>query len=92
MDKSWDQLERRCPRLGGPVTFAYCRSNDNNDLPCWKVFDCWWETVDVVAYMKENLTDEQYDGLRNAQPKQKMTSLLELIAKAKKEDATDTEL
>ena len=32
-----DRLERRCPRLGGPITFGYCRAAEDNGNPCFKV-------------------------------------------------------
>ena len=31
--------------------------------PCWKVFDCWWETFDIVTYMKASLTADQFESL-----------------------------
>ncbi len=84
MEENKDQLERRCPRLGGPVTFRYCRTSGDDDLPCWKVMDCWWEYFDVVAYWKRNLAEEQFTRLVNTKPKPKVTSLVELIEKAKR--------
>lgn len=84
MTESRDHLEQRCPRLGGPVTFNYCRVHGGEGFPCWKILDCWWETFDVVAFMKEHLTAEQFERLRNTQPKPKITSLIELINQAKK--------
>ena len=83
MDESRDDIERRCPRLGGPVTLRYCRLSGDRGLPCWKVFDCWWETFDVVGYMKRSLSAEEYAELRRAKPRPKVTSLIELIEQAK---------
>lgn len=84
MDKNRDTLEQRCPRLGGVVSFQYCKTCGDDRLPCFKVFDCWWEYFDVVAYMKEHLTDAQFEALTNAKPKPKILSLVELIEQAKK--------
>jgi len=53
MDTNKDNLEIRCPRLGGPVSFEYCRTNGDEMLPCWKIFDCWWERFDVAAFLKK---------------------------------------
>jgi hypothetical protein len=76
-------LSRRCPRLGGPVGFKYCMSGEG-DQPCAKVVDCWWETFDIVRYLRDNLSADQFDRLLNARPRPKVASLVELIAQAQK--------
>ena len=83
MNKVFDGLERRYPRLGGPVSFRYCRTNGEDGLPCWKIFDCWWESFDVVEYLKKSLPEDTFKKLVNAKPKPKMVSLVELIEQAK---------
>jgi hypothetical protein len=83
MNKVFDDLEQRCPRLGGPVSFGYCRTNDENGSPCWKIFGCWWECFDVVEHLKNSLPEETFQSLVNAKPKSKMVSLVELIEQAK---------
>lgn len=84
MDESKDHLERRCPRLGGPASFVYCRTSGDVDSVCWKVFDCWWEEFDVVGYMKNCLPEEHFNRLVHARPKPKMVSLMECIEQARK--------
>lgn len=84
MDESKDHMEQRCPRLGGPVTFHYCRLSGENGLPCWKVFDCWWEYFNIVGYLENNLSAEKYNELKDAKPKPKVASIIELIEQAKK--------
>ena len=76
-------IERRCPRLGGPVTFGYCRIAARHQAPCFKIFDCWWERFDVVGYFRQRLSKEAFDRLRNAQPQDKTTTLVELIRRAR---------
>jgi len=78
-----DPLERRCPRLGGPVTFAYCRCGDIDGQPCFKIFDCWWERFDVVALMRELLPPDAFARLSQSRPAPKIASLLDVIAQAK---------
>jgi hypothetical protein len=73
MNKTFDGLERRCPRLGGPVSFGYCRTNGEDGLPCF----------DVVEYLKKSLPEDTFKRLVNAKPKPKMVSLVELIEQAK---------
>ena len=85
MQLNKDDLERRCPRLGGTITFGYCRTSSGEEkLPCWKIFDCWWEIFDVVAYLKQSLPDNKFDRIAATKPKPKIVSLLEMIEQAKK--------
>lgn len=79
-----DQLERRCPKLGGDVTFHYCRTGAEIDRPCGKICDCWWERFDVVSYLKENLPEEEFNRLAGSRPKPKITSIVELIEQTRK--------
>ena len=83
MDESRDNMERRCPRLGGPVTFRYCRLSGDSRLPCWKVFDCWWETFDVESFVRANYSEDEVRQILSP-PKPKMLSLVELIQQAQK--------
>jgi hypothetical protein len=83
MDEHIDQLERRCPRLGGSVSFAYCRTSSEDHSVCWKIFDCWWECFDVVGHLKKSLQEDKFKRLVNAKPKPKIVSLVELIEQAK---------
>jgi hypothetical protein len=79
-----DQIERRCPRLGGPVSFGYCRRCGDDHSVCWKILDCWWESFEVVAYLQNSLSAEMLSRLVQAKPKPKVVSLVELIEQAKK--------
>lgn len=76
-------LERRCPRLGGPVTFGYCRMAAQDRNPCFKVFDCWWDRFDVVDYFKRRLSADAFNDLRNARPPEKTASLVDMIRQAR---------
>ena len=84
MNENRDQLERRCPRLGGPVSFGYCRTSGDDRSICWKIIDCWWELFDIVSYLQNSLSKEKFDLLVHAKPKPKVVSLVELIEQAKK--------
>lgn len=79
MKKKTDQLQRRCPRLGGQVEFSYCRTCEDQDGPCFKIFDCWWEFFDVVTYMRKQLPKEQFDKLAHKKTKAKVVSIVEMI-------------
>jgi hypothetical protein len=76
-----DELSTRCRLLGHAVPFSYCRQV-NDGLPCRLVLDCWHEKFEVAAFVKEHYTEDQIKGFL-APPKPKMTTLVELIDKAK---------
>ncbi len=78
----YDDLERRCPRLGNSVAFAYCRTCGDNGC-CFKILDCWWERFDVAGYLKARLSEADFSALAAAEPKPKVTSLIELIRRAR---------
>lgn len=77
-------LERRCPRLGGPVKFHYCMVSGEDKSPCFKTIDCWWETFDVVRFLKDHLPEEQFSRLADSRPRPKIASLVELVEQAKR--------
>ncbi|QTA79503.1 Uncharacterized protein dnl_17740 [Desulfonema limicola] len=79
----YDNFERRCPRLGNPVKFAYCRTCGDKNTFCQKTADCWWEYFDIISYLKNTLPEDEFKALAAAKPKPKITSLMELIAQAK---------
>ncbi|MBS3758682.1 MAG: hypothetical protein KGY61_08455 [Desulfobacterales bacterium] len=86
-DKDIDKLERRCPRLGSKISFRYCLISGEDDNPCWKIFDCWWEYFDVASYLKSHLPAEVFEQLAKkaaAQPKDKLSSIVEIAEQAKK--------
>jgi hypothetical protein len=78
-EDTYDHLERRCPRLGGPVSFNYCRTCGDEKIFCQKIADCWWEYFDVAAWLKENLSEEDLNELLTKKPKPKLTGILEII-------------
>jgi hypothetical protein len=74
-----EDLERRCPRLGSSVCFDYCRVCGHERQPCFKVFDCWWELFDVVAYFRQHLSPEAFEHLRHAKPPDQVATRVDLI-------------
>ena len=84
MDSKIKNLERRCPRLGGQVRFDYCLAAENDEHPCFKIIDCWWERFDIYHYLEAALPPELFEALRQAEPpKPKTSSLVELIEAAR---------
>ncbi len=84
MSDAGSKFIRRCPKLGGPVTFEYCRACDERNHPCSNVIDCWWEVFDIVSYLKDTVPKEVLDKLFEARPTPKITHLVTLIDEAKK--------
>jgi len=78
-----DDYTIRCPRLGHQISFSYCRS-ESRGLPCFKTLDCWHTHFEVVEFLKEELSSEEWQKVFAAPPKPKILSLLELIEQAKK--------
>jgi hypothetical protein len=77
-----DALSASCPMLGHDVPFSYCRQ-PGQEIPCRKIFDCWWEKFDIQTFIAENYSEEIREEI-TAPPKPKMLSLLELIEEARK--------
>jgi hypothetical protein len=67
--------------LGHYLTFAYCRQTASKQ-PCRKIFDCWFEKLDIKQFIKGNFIKEQIQAFL-APPKTKVVSLIELIQQAK---------
>jgi len=77
-----DRRKRRCPMLGHEIAFSYCRTTDS-DVPCRRILDCWWEQFDVEAFFRLHYGQQELQKLLSPQPG-KLTSLIDLIEKAKK--------
>jgi hypothetical protein len=72
--------------LGHEMAFSYCR-RPGQEIPCHKMYDCWWETFDVQAFVADNYSEE----IRNAMsrpPQPKMLSIIEIIEQARKRNST----
>jgi hypothetical protein len=77
-----DSLLQRCPMLGHEVTFSYCRQ-PGQEVPCRKILDCWWEAIDIRAFVADNYSEEIQNAIVQP-PKPKMLSLLEIIERTRK--------
>jgi hypothetical protein len=81
-----DEQTRRCPRLGGPIRFGYCRTAGEDGGPCRKSLDCWWERFDVAGHLRRILGPERlaaFAALADRGPRPKVTSLLDQIRAAR---------
>jgi hypothetical protein len=87
--EQYDSLEIRCRLLGHQVPFHYCRSS-NKDLPCRKIMDCWWERLEIEAYLREHFTQEELNRSVFVKPTPKIASIIELIEKAKRNGSSES--
>jgi len=67
--------------LGHMVHFKYCRSV-NQESPCKKILDCWFEQIPIQQYISENFDTQVIEKLMS-KPKPKIMSILELVEQAK---------
>ena len=77
-----EHMEIRCPKLGGQVTFAYCLK-EAIELPCARIIHCWRPYFPVEDYIRTRLTPEDWERCFNQKPKEKISTLIELIEAAK---------
>lgn len=77
-----EQLEIRCPKLGGQIHFTYCLK-ESGDLPCSRIINCWHPYFPVETYLRKRLTPDDWERCFHRTPKEKMLTLLELIEAAK---------
>ncbi|MDQ7782731.1 MAG: hypothetical protein RDU20_07620 [Desulfomonilaceae bacterium] len=80
---TYEEKEIRCPKLGGPVNFEYCRL-EQSDMPCSRALTCWSVHFDVEAFFREGLTSEDFERCFLTAPPSKVATLLELVERARK--------
>jgi hypothetical protein len=80
MKEQFDNENIYCRKLGHYLQFGYCRQEKNN-LPCSKIFDCWYQRISVQEFLTENYNYEEVSYLA-APPEPKISSLLSLIERA----------
>ena len=74
--------------MGHHLDFEYC-VRENGGKPCRIIRDCWFNRMDVDAYLKENFSKEDIEALETGKGPAKMASLLEMIEKAKESAGGD---
>ena len=79
----YEEKEIRCPKLGGPVNFAYCRI-ESSKRPCSRALGCWEPHFDVEAHFRTLMSEEEYEECFCQSPPSRVSTLIELIEKAKK--------
>jgi hypothetical protein len=82
MIDQYDDKTRRCPMLGHEIEFSYCRM-PGKQVPCSKIYDCWWERFDIAGFMQAHYPPEIIAEI--LKPKQaKVATLFEIIQSVQK--------
>ncbi|MBN1496696.1 MAG: hypothetical protein JXA07_08000 [Spirochaetes bacterium] len=81
MKEQFDSKTSYCRSLGHHVPFRYCRTV-NNGLPCRKIRDCWYEKIDIDGFIAQFYTESEHKQIF-APPAEKISSLIDLIRKAR---------
>lgn len=76
----FDQLDTRCPRLGGTVPFDYCRKAADG-LPCSRSLICWEAAFPVGRYMSMVLSEEEWRTTFEQPPQLRLDKILEAASK-----------
>lgn len=68
----------RCPQLGGPVTFNYCRRM-NKGLPCRQIVACWAGVFDIADFLLKHFSKEDIHRALSAPRQDRWTSILNAL-------------
>ena len=60
------------------VKFTYC-SSLNENLPCRNIIGCWKDRTDVIAFLKENFSEEDLKKIFSGPPKTRIDRIVESI-------------
>ena len=80
----------RCPQLGGPVTFEYCRKM-NGDLPCVRLVLCWGETFDVQGFLTAHYDGDQLERMEAGAGRGRMDIISQTLLRVLAERQVDTQ-
>ena len=83
MIEEHDKLERRCPSLGGPVPFYYCRTM-NHKLPCARIIQCWGAKLDMQAFLETNYSEEDLKSAFEPDPRTRVQKIIQIAEEARK--------
>ena len=78
-----DSFQIRCPRLGHQIHFSYCRQ-ENLGTPCGKTLDCWYPYFPVAEYLRQELSDADWQDAFEKPVKPKLVSLVDMLEEIKK--------
>jgi hypothetical protein len=78
MIEQHDELEGYCRTLGHHLSFHYCRRLNQN-LPCPRIRDCWFERLAIDDFLKAHYSAEERARIATP-PAGKLDTILKLLA------------
>lgn len=78
-----EEKQIRCPKLGGPVHFDYCRMEERG-RPCSRALSCWSAHFNVDAYFRMTLSTQEFERCFMSPQRSKVSTIIELIERARK--------
>ncbi len=78
----YDELEIRCPRLGGEVNFKYCRTCEKPFCP--RIIFCWAQRIDIGDFLAKHFSAEEIHSALSKTSSGKLESLIKAMDEAKK--------
>ncbi len=72
----------RCPMLGGPVHFGYCRKV-NDGLPCVKLLECWLQRLPLVEFLKTHYSPDEIQTAFASKRKGRLARIMEAVDNAR---------
>lgn len=82
MIEVYDSREGYCRKLGHYVEFKYCRGANNN-IPCYKIMDCWFERLPIENFMQQHYSASSINKIFTP-PAPKIASILDIIDRVKR--------
>ena len=73
----YDELMNRCPKLGGEVTFAYCR-REQGDLPCARLVSCW-PSLPLEDWLKKVLSPKALQSFKDQPAKSRIDTIFQTL-------------
>ena len=80
----------RCPMLGGPVNFGYCRKVTDG-LPCVKLLECWLQRLPLVEFLKTHYSPEEIQTAFTTKRKGRLARMVEAVDNARTDKPPDAE-
>ncbi len=79
---AFDQIETRCPQLGGEVLFGYCRRM-NSGLPCSRALICFRLLFPVELFFRKALKEETFAEVFETPGEGRMERFLRTVSEAR---------
>ncbi len=85
INTEFDDMRIRCPVLGHPVSFKYCRTTVRDRI-CRRIKGCWSGIFDVSAFLEKNYSPEELQVFEEV-PEDRISLITRIVneVKARKE-------